>query len=73
MSWDTAANEADSLFPEKVTLHSCKEVHWVCGRCSVGQPINIKQNYIQALQEEQLPILWWPQSLHVQLFADCVA
>ncbi|KAL3150100.1 hypothetical protein ABBQ38_013441 [Trebouxia sp. C0009 RCD-2024] len=36
--WDHERNDAEGLFPHKVTLGSGKQVHWICSCCPRGQP-----------------------------------
>ena len=36
--WDYERNDTEGIFSHKVTLGSCKQVHWICSRCPRGQP-----------------------------------
>ena len=36
--WDYERNDAEDFYPDKITLGSHKQVHWVCLRCPRGQP-----------------------------------
>ena len=34
--WDSAANDAESLFPDEIKLRSSRLVNWVCRKCPMG-------------------------------------
>ena len=36
--WDYECNDAEDIYPDKITLGSGKLVHWVCSCCPRGQP-----------------------------------
>ena len=35
--WDQESNSADGLFPDSISLHSKKNIHWTCNKCPAGQ------------------------------------
>lgn len=35
--WDTKRNAAEDVYPDQITLGSSQKVHWICGRCALGQ------------------------------------